>query len=104
MFTIGDKNYHLHYTEQRLEMIEARTGKSVVSDFINTNGALQLATIKAHFAYALICDDDNPDVYVAPKTGMELASQYMKEHGYAAACDAIASQVQADLGFLFRAG
>lgn len=103
MFTIGDKNYNLHYTEQRLEMIENRTGKSVVSEFINTNGALPLASVKAHFAYALVCDE-NPDVFVAPKTGMELASQYMREHGYVAACDAIATQVQNDLGFLFRAG
>ena len=31
-FAINDKNYRLHYTEGRLEMIENRLGKSVVSE------------------------------------------------------------------------
>lgn len=101
-FTIGDKSYHFHYTEGRIEMVEARTGTSVISDFVKSNGALPLASIKAHFSYALICDDE-PDVYVKPKDGAELALTYMKANGYVAACDLIASQMQADLGFLFRA-
>ena len=103
MFTVNDKNYRLHYTEGRLELIENRIGKSVVSEFMGTNGALPLASIKAHFSYALVCDDD-PDAYVKPKEGAEIASAFMHEKGYAAACDAIATALQADMGFLFRAG
>lgn len=103
MFTVNDKNYRLHYTEGRMELIEARINKSVVSEFINTSGALPLASIKAHFSYALVCDDD-PDVFVKPKDGAEIASAYMKEKGYASACDVIATAIQADMGFLFRAG
>lgn len=102
MFTIGDKNYRLHYTIDRLKMIEARTGKSVVGEFVQSNGALPFASIEAHFAYALVCDSDNPDVFVAPKTGMEIADKYMEQYGYMAACDAIATVLQGDLGFLFR--
>lgn len=102
MFTINEKEYKLHYTIDRLKMIEARLGKSVVSEFISSNGALPIASIEAHFSYALICDSDNPDVFIAPKTGAAIASAYMQEYGYAAACDEIATQMQADLGFLFR--
>ena len=76
MFTVNDKNYRLHYTEGRLELIENRIGKSVVSEFMGTNGALPLASIKAHFSYALVCDDD-PDAYVKPKDGAEIASAFM---------------------------
>ena len=103
MFEIEGKSYRLHYTEARLELIENRIGKSVVSEFIQSNGALPLASVKAHFSYALVCDD-KPDVFVSPKEGAAAAMDYMKAHGYAAACDAIATQLQADMGFLFRAG
>ena len=102
-FAINDKNYRLHYTEGRLEMIENRLGKSVVSEFIQSNGALPIASVKAHFSYALVCEDD-PDVYVKPKDGAALASAYMREHGYATVCDILATGLEADLGFLFRAG
>ena len=103
MFTIDGKEYRLHYTEGRLELIENRLGKSVVSEFIQTNGALPLASVKAHFSYALI-SDENQDTYVKPKDGAELASAYMHEHGYASICDVIATAIQNDMGFLFRAG
>lgn len=103
MFTVNDKNYKLHYTEGRLELIESRIGRSVVSEFINTNGALPLASVKAHFSYALVCDDA-PDAYVKPKDGADIASAFMHEKGYAAACDVIATALQTDMGFLFRAG
>ena len=102
MFTLNNKDYRLHYTIDRLKMIEARTGKSVVGEFVQSNGALPFASIEAHFSYALICDSDNPDAYVSPKTGIEIADKYMEQYGYMAACDLIATQLQSDLGFLFR--
>ena len=102
MFEVNGKNYRLHYTEGRLELIENKIGKSVVSDFIKSDGALPIATIKSHFAFALVCEDD-PDVFVKPKDGMAIASAYLREHGYAAACDLIATSLEADMGFLFRA-
>lgn len=100
MFTYKDKTYRLHYTEGRLELIEKRLDKSAVSEFIATNGALPLASAKAHFAYALVCDD-NPDVFVNPKEAMDICSGYMREAGYMTVCNEIATQIQADLGFLF---
>ena len=100
MFNYKDKTYRLHYTEGRLELIEKRLGKSAISEFMASNGALPLASVKSHFAYALVCDD-NPDVFVSPKEGMEICSGYMKEHGYITACGEIADQLQADMGFLF---
>ena len=102
MFEINGKNYRLHYTIDRLKMIEARTGKSVVGEFVQSNGALPFASVEAHFSYALICDSDNPDAYVSPKTGIEIADKYMEQYSYMAACDLIATQLQSDLGFLFR--
>ena len=103
MFTINGKEYDLHYTEARLELIENRLGKSVIGEFISSNGALPIASIKAHFAYALI-DDEDRDRFVAAKTGMDLASAYMREAGYAAANATISECLQRDMGFLFRAG
>lgn len=102
MFEINGKNYRLHYTIDRLKMIEARTGKSVVGEFVQSNGALPFASIEAHFSYALICDSDNPDVYVSPKAGIEIADKYMEQYSYMSACDLLATQLQTDLGFLFR--
>jgi hypothetical protein len=102
MFEINGKSYRLHYTIDRLKMIEARTGKSVVGEFVQSNGALPFASVEAHFSYALICDSENPDTFVAPKTAAGLADTYMQQYGYMAACDLIATQMQADLGFLFR--
>ena len=102
MFDINSKTYKLHYTLDRLKMIESRTGKSVVGEFVQSNGALPFASVEAHFAYATICDSENPDVFVAPKTGMEIADAYMQENGYIAACDLIATALQSDMGFLFR--
>ena len=37
MFTLNNKDYRLHYTIDRLKMIEARTGKSVVGEFVQSN-------------------------------------------------------------------
>ena len=102
MFEVNGKSYKLHYTEGRLELIENKIGKSVVSDFIKSDGALPIATIKSHFAFALVCEDD-PDGFVKPKDGMAVASEYMKQHGYASACDLIANSLEQDMGFLFRA-
>lgn len=102
MFELNGKTYKLHYTIDRLKLIEARTGKSVVGEFVQSNGALPFASVEAHFSYALICDSDSPDAYVSPKTGVEIADKYMEQYGYMAACDLIATQLQADLGFLFR--
>lgn len=100
MIEFKGKNYRLHYTEGRLELIEKKLDKSAISEFIATNGALPLASVKAHFAYALVCDD-NPDVFVSPKEAMEICSGYMREAGYITCCTEIAEQMQADLGFLF---
>ena len=47
MFEVNGKSYKLHYTEGRLELIENKIGKSVVSDFIKSDGALPIATIKS---------------------------------------------------------
>jgi hypothetical protein len=102
MFVVNGKDYKLHYTLDRLKMIESRTGKSVVGEFVQSNGALPFASVEAHFSYALVCDSDNPDAYVSPKTGVEIADKYMQEAGYIAACDMIATALQADMGFLFR--
>ena len=102
MFDINGKTYRLHYTIDRLKMIEARTGKSVVGEFVQSNGALPFASVEAHFSYALICDSENPDAYVSPKVGIEIADKYMEQYSYMAACDLIATQLQSDLGFLFR--
>lgn len=101
MFTVGDATYDLKFTRDRVKLYEAKTGGSLMAEFLNTRGMFPLSTVESIFSVALV-DVNNKDVFVQPKKAIEIANAHMDEVGYAAVCVEIVNCLQRDMGFFFR--
>ena len=101
MITIDDKNYELKYNIQRIGLIEAATGTSVMATMQKNGGMLSINEYELYFAYAL--KEEGSELFVTPKKGMELAEKHLLEKGYAEAVAYVLEAIQRDCPFFFQA-
>lgn len=103
MFTIGEKDYELHFNIGRCKLIERATGKSVVAMLaLDNNYQMSIADADAFFRYGL--KEAGADSFVAPKIASDLCERYMEEYGYTKTVALIIRKLAEDMGFLFRQG
>lgn len=98
-FEYKGKNFHLHYTMERLKMAERATKRSVMSIFSQDGGMFSIENLSTYFAYGL-CDEKGK--YISYVHGVQCAENAMNEFGYGAVSNAVLQQLMRDCGFLFH--
>lgn len=98
-FEYKGKQYHLHYTMDRLKMAERATKRPVMSIFSQDGGILSIEHLGAYFAYGL-CNEHGK--YISYVHGVQCCENAMNEFGYGAVNNAVLQQLMRDCGFLFR--
>lgn len=98
-FEYKGKQWHLHYTMERLKMAERATKRPVMSIFSQDGGMLSIEHLSAYFAYGL-CDEKGK--YITYVHGVQCCENAMNEFGYGAVNNAVLQQLMKDCGFLFR--
>lgn len=101
MFEVNGKQYELKMNTNRVKMVEAVTGMSIMGEWNKTDGLLSLQTIEACFK--LCTKELGSDSFLPQQKGQEVAQQFMEEHGYAMCANEIMEALQKDMPFLFRA-
>ena len=102
MIEIDGKNYVLKYNIGRIQMIENRTGKSVLADIRVNSGMLSIASLKVYFAYGL--KEEGSDVFYPTKKALDIAEQLILRDGYTAVCGIVMEALERDCPFFFQAG
>ena len=102
-YEINGKNYRLHYSIGRVELMEKSADMSVMTMFAkSSNGELpSISLLKTYFAYGLL---DENGVYAPIKNAIEYAEKQLQENGYNFVLQAVLEQLQEDCGFLFPKG
>lgn len=101
MIRVNGKQYELKMNTNRVKMVEAVTGKSLMGEWKQTDGLLSLQTIESCFQ--LCTREVGSEAYLNQAMGLKVGTQYMEEHGYAMAAQEIMTALQEDMPFLFQA-
>ena len=101
MIEVNGKRYELKMNTNRVKMVEAVTGMSIMGEWKKTDGLLSLGTIEACFQ--LCTKELGSDVFLSQTKGQEVCQQFMEEHGYAMCANEIMVALQKDMPFLFQA-
>lgn len=100
MFEIDGKSYELHYSLQRIRLIEVSAGDSLMGLLQRTNGALSISTLCTAFAYGL--KDVSTGFYVPPQTGLKFAEDLIQKEGFANLNVVVIGKIQEDCPFFFQ--
>lgn len=100
-YTLNEKEYHLHYSIGRMELVEKVIGNSVTGMMMAMaeNRYPSIADLTDLFAYGLLSDNGE---YAPVKLAKEFAQQQLQENGYIAVMSVVLEQIQEDCGFLFQ--
>lgn len=96
---INEREYEFRITEDALDKIESTIGKSLMSALADQSGSLKMAELKTIIGFSL----KNIDGGKLPfEQAYKLASDMIREIGYRAVGEKVATQVREDLPFLFQ--
>ena len=101
MFEVNGTQYELKMNTNRVKMVEAVTGKSIMGEWKQTDGLLSLQTVESCFQ--LCTKEVGSDYFLNQTIGLKIGAQFMEEHGYAMAAQEIMEALQGDMPFLFQA-
>lgn len=100
MFEVGKKKYTLKYNIKRVELIENAVGEPMMAELRTHKGMLSLTALKIYFAYGL--KEEDSDIFVKPKKGMEMAEELIENEGYVRVNLAVLEALERDCPFFFR--
>lgn len=100
MFTIDDVVYALKFNKRKQMIIETQTGKSLMSEFSQTNGLVSLGTLQALFTTGLVEESENKPV--KGQKAIDIFEKVLDNNGYQSLVMAVVNKFTEDMGFLFR--
>ncbi len=100
MIEINGKDYDLKFGMERLEIIDQKTGRSIMHEITDTEGMLSLPVAKACYQYGLT--ETGSNVFVQPGEGAKLFELALQQYGYPTVVSNIVSEIMQQSPFLFH--
>jgi len=100
-FEAAGVSYELKFNLKRIELIESVTAMPTMAVLQMYKGMMSLQQLKIYLGYAI--KEAGDDVFVAPKKGMEMAEELIRENGYTEVCTLVLEALQEDCPFFFLA-
>lgn len=96
----NSKQYEIKLNLERIKIIENSIGHSLIGEWFDSKGMMQIATIETVFRFSL--HEVGSAVFVPQDTAIVICNDIMKEKGYAFVAVQIQEAMQKDLPFLFQ--
>lgn len=100
MLEYEGKRYELKYGLKRIELIENATSSPVMAELVKNKGMLSINQLVNYFAYGL--KEEESDVFVPVKKGIEIAETLIKNEGYVSICGIVLEALERDCPFFFQ--
>lgn len=99
-FEVKGTPYEMKLTQERVKLIERKTGRAILSTLTADDGLLTIDAMEAFFGFAV--KEAGADAFLGYTAGRDLLTDALEELGYAGVIRLVNEAAEGDLTFLYR--